>query len=161
MRKYLLALPLAAALGLALAGPALAVDEINVSTGATIAGPGLAVHGHDVVAYFTDGTPTLGSDEYAHVHDGATYRFASEANLDAFKADPAKYAPAYGGFCAYGVAVGKKFDGDPRFWKVVDGRLYLNLNGDIQAKWLEDIPGHIAEAEANWTEIRAVAVGDL
>jgi YHS domain-containing protein len=123
MRKHLLALPLAAAFALALAAPALAVDEVDVSTGATIAGPGLAVHGHDVVAYFADGTPTAGSDEFAHVYDGATYRFASRANLDAFKADPAKYAPAYGGFCAYGVAVGKKFDGDPRFWKMVDGRL--------------------------------------
>ena len=161
MRQSLLALPLAAALGLALAGPALAVDEVNVSKGATVPGPGLAVHGHDVVAYFTDGAPALGSAEFPHVYDGATYRFASEANLDAFKADPAKYAPAYGGFCAYGVAVGKKFDGDPRFWKVVDGRLYLNLSGDIQAKWTEDIPGNIIEANANWAEIRSVAVGDL
>ena len=59
------------------------------------------------------------------------------------------------------MAVGKKFDGDPRFWKVVDGRLYLNLNGDIQATWLEDIPGHIVEADENWTEIRSVAVGEL
>jgi YHS domain-containing protein len=161
MRKHLLALPLVAAFGLALAAPALAVDEVNVSTGATIAGPGLAVHGHDVVAYFTDGAPTLGSAEFSAVYEDATYRFASEENLDAFEADPAKYVPAYGGFCAYGVAVGKKFDGDPRFWKVVDGRLYLNLNGDIQAKWTEDIPGNIVEANANWAEIRSVAVGDL
>ena len=161
MRKHLFALPLAAAFALALAGPALAVDEVNVSKGATIPGPGLAVHGHDVVAYFTDGAPTLGSAELAHVFDGATYRFASQANLDAFKADPAKFAPAYGGFCAYGVAVGKKFDGDPRFWRVVDGRLYLNLNADIQATWLEDVPGNIVEAEANWAEIRSIAVDDL
>ena len=161
MRKYLFALPLAAAFALTLAVPALAVDEVNVSTGATVPGPGLAVHGHDVVAYFSHGAPTLGSAEFSHVHEGATYRFASQANLDAFEADPAKYVPAYGGFCAYGVAVGKKFDGDPRFWKVVDGRLYLNLNGDIQATWLEDVPGHIAEADENWTEIRSVAVEDL
>ena len=161
MRKHLLALPLLAAFGLPLATPAFAVDEVNVSTGATVAGPGLAVHGHDVVAYYTDAAPTLGSAEFSAVHDGATYRFASQANLDAFEADPAKYAPVYGGFCAYGVAVGKKFDGDPRFWKVVDGRLYLNLNRDIQAKWTEDIPGNIAEADANWAEIRSVAVGDL
>ena len=161
MRKHLLALPLVAAFGLALAAPALAVDEVNVSTGATIAGPGLAVHGHDVVVYFTDGAPTLGSAEFSAVYEDATYRFASEENLDAFEADPAKYVPAYGGFCAYGVAVGKKFDGDPRFWKVVDGRLYLNLNRDIQATWTEDIPGNIAGANANWAEIRTVAVGDL
>jgi YHS domain-containing protein len=159
MRKHLLALPLAAVF--ALAGPALAVDEVNVSKGATIAGPGLAVHGHDVVAFFIDGVPTLGTAELAHVYDNATYRFASQANLDAFKADPAKYAPVYGGFCAYGVAVGKKFDGDPRFWKVVAGRLYLNLDGDVQAKWLEDVPGNITEADANWTEIRSIAVDDL
>jgi YHS domain-containing protein len=139
----------------------LAVDEVNLSTGATVPGPGVAVHGHDVVAYFTDATPTLGSAEFSAVYQDATYRFASEENLDAFEADPAKYVPAYGGFCAYGVAVGKKFDGDPRFWKVVDGRLFLNLNGDIQAKWTEDIPGNIVEANVNWAEIRSVAVGDL
>ncbi|HSA82945.1 MAG TPA: YHS domain-containing (seleno)protein [Geminicoccaceae bacterium] len=161
MRKHLLALPLALAFGLSLAAPAFAVDEVNVSTGATVPGPGLAVHGHDVVAYFTDGAPTLGSAEFSAVYEDATYRFASQENLDTFEADPAKYVPAYGGFCAYGVAVGKKFDGDPRFWKVVDGRLYLNLNGDIQAKWSEDIPGNIVEAEANWAEIRTVAVEDL
>jgi YHS domain-containing protein len=161
MRKYLLALPLAAAFALGATGPALAVDEANVSKGATIPGPGLAVHGHDVVAYFTDGAPALGTAEFAHVFDGATYRFASQANLDAFKADPAKYAPAYGGFCAYGVAIGKKFDGDPRFWEVVDGRLFLNLNRDIQAKWLEDVPGNITDADANWAAIRSVAVADL
>ena len=161
MRTRLLALPLAAAFGLALATPALAVDEVNVSTGATVPGPGLAVHGHDVVAFFTEGRPTLGSAEFSAVHDGATYRFASQEHLAAFEADPAKYTPVYGGFCAYGVAVGKKFDGDPRFWKIVDGRLYLNLNRDIQATWLEDVPGHIAEANTNWAEIRSVAVGDL
>ena len=119
------------------------------------------MHGHDVVAYFTGGAPRLGTAAFAHVFDGATYRFASQANLDAFKADPAKYAPAYGGFCAYGVEVGKKFDGDPRFWEVVDGRLYLNLNRDSQAKWLEDVPGNLTDANANWAAIRSVAVADL
>lgn len=161
MRKQLLALPLAAALGLALVTPALAVDEVNVSTGATIAGPGLGVHGYDVVAYFTDAKPVLGSDDFAYAYEGATYRFASQAHLDAFKADPTQYLPAYGGFCAYGAAVAKKFDGDPRLWKVVDGHLYLNLNGAIQAKWVKDIPGYIAKADANWTQIESVAVGDL
>ena len=92
MRQYLLALPLAAAFALSVAGPALAVEEVNVSKGATIPGPGLAVHGHDVVAYFTGGAPRLGTAAFAHVFDGATYRFASQADLDAFKADPAKYA---------------------------------------------------------------------
>ena len=131
-----------------------AIDEINVSRGATLAGPGLAAHGYDVVAFFTEGKPRIGSDAYAVAHGGGTYRFVSRANLETFKADRSnKYEPAYGGFCAYGVALGKKFDGDPRYWKIVDGRLYLNLNGDIQTEWSKDISGNITKADANWARI--------
>jgi len=142
-------------------GSAQGVDEINVSKGGTLAGPGLAVHGYDVVAFFTEGKPAFGSDAHALAHGGGTYRFASRANLDALKANPAKYEPAYGGFCAYGTALGKKFDGDPRFWKIIDGRLYLNLNGDIQAEWSKDIAGNIAKADKNWGRVRGVAVAKL
>jgi YHS domain-containing protein len=142
-------------------GSAQAADEINVSKGATLAGPGLAAHGYDVVAFFTDGKPLIGSDAYAVAHAGATYRFVSQANLDAFKADPGKYEPAYGGFCAYGVTLGKKFDGDARYWKIVDGRLYLNLNGDIQAEWSKNISGNIIKAETNWARIHGVAAARL
>ena len=84
--------------------------------------PGLAAHGFDAVAYFTDGKAEVGSDSYAVAHAGGTYRFTSKAHLDQFKSDPDKYVPAYGGFCAYGAALGKKFDGDPRYWKIVDGK---------------------------------------
>jgi len=139
----------------------LAADEVNVSTGATLAGPGLAVHGYDVVAYFEQGRPTPGSDRFAIAQDGATYRFSSQANLDAFKADPARYEPAFGGFCAYGAALGKKFDGDPRFWKIVEGRLFLNLNGDIQSKWSQDVAGNIAKADVNWRRIEHRPTGEL
>ncbi|MEX1059905.1 MAG: YHS domain-containing (seleno)protein [Methyloceanibacter sp.] len=142
-------------------GSAQGVDEINVSKGGTLAGPGLAAHGYDVVAFFTEGKPAFGSDAYALAHGGGTYRFASRASFDAFKANPAKYEPAYGGFCAYGTALGKKFDGDPRFWKIVDGKLYLNLNGDIQAEWSKDIAGNIAKADKNWGRIHGVAVAKL
>ncbi len=161
MKKLIQSLAFASALVSPLAAPAFAADEVNVSRGATLAGPGLAVHGYDVVAYFTAGAPTLGSDKFALAHNGATYRFASQANIDAFKVNPAKYEPAYGGFCAFGVGVNKKFDGDPRYWKIVDGRLYLNLNGDIQAEWSKDVPGSLSKSEANWTKIRDVAVGKL
>jgi YHS domain-containing protein len=152
-------LPLLAAMSFI--GSAQAANDVNVSTGVTLAGPGLAAHGYDVVAYFTDGKSVIGSDAYAVAHAGGTYRFASQANLDAFKADPAKYEPAYGGFCAYGVALGKKFDGDPRYWKIVRGRLYLNLNGDIQAEWSKDISGNIAKGETNWGRIHNVAAVKL
>jgi YHS domain-containing protein len=152
---------LASALGLSLfSGAAYAVDEQNTSRGATLAGPGLAAHGYDVVSFF-GGQPVIGSDTFALAHNGATYRFSSQANLDTFKAEPLKYEPAFGGYCAYGAALNKKFDGDPRFWKVVDGRLYLNLNGDIQAKWSEDIPANIKKAESNWVKIKSVAVDKL
>ncbi len=142
-------------------GVAQGADEVNVSKGATLAGPGLAAHGYDVVAFFTDGKPVIGTDAYAIAQDGGTYRFASQAHLDAFKADPAKYEPVYGGFCAYGVALGKKFDGDPRYWKIVDGKLYLNLNGDIQTEWSKDIQGNVVKAEQNWTRIHATPVARL
>jgi hypothetical protein len=154
------ALSLSVLSAFALPGAAFALDEQNTSRGATLAGPGLAAHGYDVVSFFS-GQPTLGSDKFAVAHNGATYRFANQADLDSFNADPAKYEPAYGGYCAYGAVLNKKFDGDPRFWKVVDGRLYLNLNGDIQAKWSEDISGNIKKADSNWTKIKAVAVDKL
>jgi YHS domain-containing protein len=138
--------------------PAFAGPEVNTSTGAVlVAGkpaPGLAVHGFDVVAYFTKANPVQGDARFAVVHKEATYRFASQANLDAFKANPAKYEPAYGGYCAFGVSVGAKFDGDPRYWRIVDGRLYLNLDKDIQQSWLKDVPGAIKKAEANWPKLR-------
>ena len=103
----------------------------------------------------------VGSAKFATVYNDATYRFANRANLAAFEANPEKYAPAYGGYCAYGVSVGAKFDGDPRFWEIVDGKLYLNLNQDIQQTWVEDIPGNIEKADDNWTEIALKAPSEL
>ena len=155
-----LASTLALPLPLAVVAPASAVDEVNVSTGVTRAGPGLAVHGYDVVTFFS-GAPAVGSDKFAYAHGGATYQFISQAHLDAFKADPEKYEPRYGGFCAYGASLGKKFEGDPRYWKIVDGKLYLNLDEDIQAKWSQDVAGNIKKADDNWKKIRTVAASAL
>jgi hypothetical protein len=95
------------------------------------------------------------------VHDGVTYLFASEKSKESFEAAPKKYLPAYGGYCAFCVAVGKKFVGDPDVWEVVDGRLYLNLDNGIKRKWLEDVPGYIAKAEANWPKIQHRDPADL
>ena len=93
----------------------------------------------------------MGQATYSAVHSGATYRFATQAHLQAFEAHPEKYVPHYGGFCAYGVAVDAKFDGDPMLWKIVDGKLSLNLNPDMQKKWERDIPGHRTKADTNWS----------
>jgi YHS domain-containing protein len=114
---------------------------------------GIGVQGHDPVAYFTVGKPTQGSAEFQAAHEGVVYRFASAANRDLFVANPAKYAPQYGGFCAMGAHMGKKFDGDPKAWHIADGKLYLNLNADVQAAWLKDVPGHNQSADAKWPGI--------
>ena len=148
-------------LSLAVTAPALAADETNVTAGLTAAGAPLALHGFDPVAYFTTGAPAEASATFAAVHDGATYYFASRKHLDAFTASPDRYAPQFGGFCAFGVSVGKKFDGDPRYWKISDGRLYVNLNAEIAEKFNEDVRGSVAKAETHWRSIAHTPVRDL
>jgi YHS domain-containing protein len=160
MNRNRFATLLAGALALA-AAPALAADEMNASAGLTAEGSPLALHGYDPVAYFTEGAPRPGRADLARAHDGVTYYFSSEKNRAAFAKNPTRYAPVYGGFCAYGVSVGKKFDGNPYFWKISGDRLYLNLNADIAAKFGKDVPGNIAKADQQWREIQHVAVGDL
>lgn len=140
---------------------AMAADEVNVSKGGTLAGGPLALRGFDPVAYFTVGAPRLGSADLATLHGGAVYRFSSAENLKAFEADPKSYLPAYGGYCAFGVSAGAKFDGDPEIFSIVDGRLFLNLNPKIQKKWQKDVAGHIAKADGNWKKIGSVAIADL
>ena len=111
---------------------------------------GVAVGGHDAVSYFKGGEPQRGEENYAAEWNGASWRFASQANLDAFKANPEKYAPQYGGYCAYAVSRGYTAKGDPEAWTVVDGRLYLNYSLDVRQMWAEDFPGNIAKANGNW-----------
>ena len=122
---------------------------------------GLAVRGYDVVAYFTEGKPVAGDWQITAEHGGATYRFASEANRDAFKADPARYAPQFGGYCAFGAAMGFKFDGDPEVFKIVDDKLYLNLSRPVAERWNKDVPGHIKTANEKWVQIKDKAPSDL
>lgn len=137
-----------------------AYDE-NSTSALNVDAQGVAVKGHDVVAYFMDGAPTPGKAEFSAKHDGVTYQFATAAHRDAFKANPAKYAPQFGGFCAMGVALGRKLDGDPTAWKIVDSKLYLNVNKDVQKKWLEDVPGNLVKADASWPQIKTKAPKDL
>lgn len=115
---------------------------------------GVAIKGHDPVAYFVDGKPMPGRAELSHSVGGATYWFANERNLQAFKAEPAKYTPQYGGYCAYGVAQGFKPDIDPTAFKIVEGKLYLNLSPAVQSRWLADVPGFITRANQNWSQLK-------
>jgi YHS domain-containing protein len=116
---------------------------------------GLALKGYDPVAYFAEGKPVPGRPEFTARHEGATYRFASPANRDAFAAAPGNYAPQYGGYCAFGMASGYKAPIEPDAWTIVDGKLYLNYNQSVRSRWSADIPGFIRKAEANWPSVRS------
>jgi hypothetical protein len=125
-----------------------------------LAGPvnekgGIAIKGYDPVAYFTDGKPVKGSPLNQHAWSGATWLFASEGHRAAFAEDPDKYAPRYGGFCAYGVAQGYKVEIDPEAWSIVDGALYLNYSASVKRDWLKDTSGYIAKADATWPGLAA------
>ena len=117
--------------------------------------------GHDAVAYFTEGKPTAGSERFTAQYDGAVYRFASSKNRDRFRANPEKYAPAYGGYCALGTSFGKKFDVDGKAFEIVEGRLYVNKNLKVYKSWKKDIPNNIVKAEGQWLNIKDVPAGSL
>ncbi len=110
--------------------------------------------GYDPVSYFTGVTPAKGLAAFTSAYRGEAYHFASAANRDAFAADPEKYLPQYGGYCAWAVAQGKLAPGDPLISRVVDGKLYLNVNRDIAARWERDIPGFIRSADSNWPKLK-------
>ena len=112
-----------------------------------------AIRGYDPVAYFDKKGPVRGAQQFSHQWNGATWYFASAANRDKFAAMPEKFAPQYGGYCAYGVAQGYAPEIDPDAWSIVDGKLYLNLDRSIQARWNKDIPGYIRKANENWPKV--------
>jgi YHS domain-containing protein len=114
---------------------------------------GIGIKGYDPVAYFAQGRPVTGKPELSVEHGGVTYRFATPEHRDAFRAEPAKYLPQYGGFCAFGVAGGYKADIDPEAFSLVGGKLYLNYSKDVRAKWQQDVPGYIGKADVKWPEV--------
>ena len=140
---------------------AFAADEYNTSNGLTAVGKPLGMHGVDPVAFVKLGNRITGSARHTATHDGVAYYFASADALKAFKANPSRYLPQNGGFCTFGVSVGKKFDGDPKFAAIVDNKLYLFLNEEIFRMFQKDEAGTIAKAAANWTKIRSVAATAL
>ena len=109
-----------------------------------------AIRGYDAVAYHTSNKPVPGRANITHQWKGATWRFASVANRDLFVADPERYAPRFGGYCAYGTAQGYKVSTDPAAFAVVAGRLYLNNSRRVQLVWNVDRPGYIAKANDSW-----------
>lgn len=154
LRASLLAVTTAIALGAAIVPIAAHAYDENSTAAVNVDAKGVGLKGYDPVAYFTAGAPTAGKAEFNAAHAGVIYHFASAANRDAFKTNPAKYAPQYGGFCAMGVALEKKLDGDPNAWRIHDGKLYLNVNKDVQKKWMEDVPGNNKKADEIWPQIK-------
>ncbi|MCW5730662.1 MAG: YHS domain-containing protein [Alphaproteobacteria bacterium] len=144
----LAALAFAPLASVTMARSAFAAEDPVFATG------GVAINGYDPVASFSDGKPVTGRAEFSHAWRGATWRFASAANRDQFAAAPERYAPQYGGFCAYGVTQGYAVKTEPDAWKIVDGKLYLNYDQSVQKRWSGDIPGYIAKADQRWPEVK-------
>ncbi len=135
-------------------GSAFAADE-------TFAKDGIAIGGYDPVAFHTAGEPTKGSADYKADYDGVTWKFASAENRDLFTADPARYAPAFGGWCTVGASKGKKIPIDPQFFDIVDNQLYLNSSQGAHNLYLGDKDGTIEQASTNWVEIESTPASDL
>lgn len=148
--RTLIAATLIAAGPIATMTPAAYAEKDAVYTGRF---SNVALQGYDTVAYFTQGEPTKGSSEFTTTYQGAEFQFASQENLTLFLADPDKYAPQYGGYCAWAVAQGDTAKGDARRWAIVDGKLYLNYNKGIQKKWDKDRAGFITSADSNWPTV--------
>ncbi len=131
------------ALALTNAGPAMA-NPINTTNA------GVAIDGHDPVAYFTMNKAVRGDKAITATHGGATYHFSSQDHKALFEADPAKYTPQYGGYCAYGASQGYNAPVEADKFTLVDGKLYLNYNGRVQSTWRKDTAGYITKADAYW-----------
>jgi YHS domain-containing protein len=141
---------LALSLGLvSAAGSARAKDLINQPFGS------IAIRGYDPVAYFTEGTAVKGSEQFAYEWLGATWHFASAEHRDLFAADPVKYAPQYGGYCAGAMVDGDTVGADPNVWRIVDGKLYMVFSEEGMAWWGQDTPEKIKQADAHWQLLKA------
>lgn len=125
--------------------PVLATDLVNVSGASRV-----ALDGYDPVAFFTDARPMNGSPFIKATYGGADYFFATEEHKQLFTADPEKYAPQYGGFCAYGVGYDALFPVEIDTWQIRNGKLYLNLNSEILEKFNADFEGNVAKANKSW-----------
>ena len=147
-RPFLLLLSLV--LALAAAAPAAAVDEVfRTEEG--------AIRGYDPVAYHRLQQPVAGKPEFSHRWNDAEWHFVDAANRDAFAKDPVKYAPAFGGYCAFGASRGYKVSTEPAAFAIVDGVLYLNYSQPVQQTWNQDRPGYIAKAKQEWLTLESEA----
>ncbi|MES0872234.1 YHS domain-containing (seleno)protein [Pseudovibrio sp. SCP19] len=151
------------AVAAAIAGAALSAstfgafaDEISTYTSG-----GYAIGGTDPVAYFTENKPVQGKAEFTAQYDGVTWKFSSAENRDKFVADPVKFAPQYGGWCAVGASFGSKLETKPELWDIVDGKLYLNAHDGAVKRMQSRTIETITNADANWVDIRDIPADKL
>ncbi|GAB5413750.1 MAG: YHS domain-containing (seleno)protein [Congregibacter sp.] len=130
------------------ASTATAKDEVNSSLFGNV-----AIESTDPVAYFTEGKAVKGRKDFEHVWKDAKWRFSSAANRDLFAADPERYAPQYGGYCAYAVSQGYTAGIDPEAWSIVGDRLFLNYSKEVQEEWLDSRDAFIEAADENWPSV--------
>ena len=140
------------ALGLIAATPLFARPAFAASP-EVFAIDGVAIRGADPVAFFTEGAPVIGSADHALMWKGAAWHFTSAENMAKFEADPAAYAPQYGGYCAFAASKGAVATTVPEAWTVYEDKLYLNYSTNVRSIWLQDVPGNIALADGNWPGI--------
>ena len=141
----------------ALAFSSLSFAGVDTETNAN----GVTLAGHDVVSYFTENAAVEGKPTITAVYNDAIYYFSSKKNRNLFKANPAKYAPEYGGFCAYGAALGKKLEVNGKAFEIVDGKLYVNKNESVYETWVEDKAENIQTADQQWVKIKSIAADEL
>ena len=128
--------------------------NVHAQKSAVYVAGGKAIKGYDPVAFFADSKPVMGRDSLTLAWNGANWFFADRAHLESFRATPEKYAPQYGGYCAYGTSQGHKAPTEVDTWSVVDGKLYFNYNKKVKELWVKDQPGLIRKADANWPMIK-------
>jgi YHS domain-containing protein len=121
----------------------------------------IGASGYDLTTYFNQEKPQRGNGNHVAEYDGVTYVFATDDNKKTFLANPVKFLPQYGGYCAFGASVNKKFVSDPEQFDIVDGKLFLNLDSKVRAIWLKDVPGRIKQADENWKKIVNVPASEL
>lgn len=135
---------------------AVACGKKNNAVSEVFTTPQGAIHGYDPVSYF-EGSPAKGDSNYSYLWKGATWYFANDKNLSMFKSDPEKYAPQFGGYCAYGMANGYKAATEPDAWTIIEDKLYFNYNVDVRSKWNENRDALIKDADSNWPTVKTEA----
>lgn len=132
----------------------MAFQFVNAQVSQVYQEKGIAINGYDVVMYFTESKPVKGSNNYLYQWNNATWFFSSKANLDSFIINPEKYAPQFGGYCAYGISEGHKSPTDPFAWTILNNKLYLNYNLEVMDLWRNETVQRIKLANINWEDLK-------